>query len=114
MKQPPPPPPPLGGLTYWPTVVLSTAVLLAGSGSETPLDTVAELLRVPAAVGMITIVTVADEALVKVPRLQMTIPVPLHVPWLKVEEVNVTPPGKVSVTSTPVAVSGPLLVIVIA
>jgi hypothetical protein len=32
------------------------------------------------------------------------------VPWLGVEEMNVSPAGRTSVTLTPVAVPGPLLV----
>src|SRR5256885_2277675 len=44
------------------------------------------------------------------PRLQVTVAVPVHNPWLGVDEIKLTPGGKVSVTMTFVAGEGPLLV----
>src|SRR5215467_4736337 len=64
--------------------VLVLVVVLAGT--ETTIVTVAELL--PAA---------------RVPRLQVTVAVPVQVPCEAVEDTNVTPAGSVSVTVTPVA-----------
>ena len=51
--------------------------------------------------------TVMLPALARVPRLQVTVAVPLHPPEA---ETNDTPAGSVSVTTTLWAVSGPLLV----
>ena len=48
--------------------------------------------------------------MVRVPRVQITVSVPLQVPWVAVAETKVTPGGNVSVTRTPVATTmGPLL-----
>ena len=67
------------------------------AGTETTIETVAEL--VPAA---------------SVPRLQVTVAVPAHVPCDGVEDTNVTPAGSVSVTVTPVACVLPVCEAVIA
>src|SRR5262245_15635265 len=64
--------------------VLVLVVVLAGT--ETTIDTVAEVF--PAA---------------RVPRLQVTVAVPVHVPCDAVDETKVTPAGSVSVTVTLVA-----------
>src|SRR5262245_51047994 len=51
-----------------------------------------------------TIVTVADdEPAARVPRLQLTVAVPVQLPCEAVEDTNVTPAGSVSVTVTAVA-----------
>ena len=47
-----------------------------------------------------------------VPRLQVTLLVPVQAPWLGVAEPKVTPPGSVSVTATFAAAVGPLFVTV--
>ena len=95
------------------TVVPVEELLLVTSGSDTPLVTLAVLSRVPAAVGVMTIVIVALPPLLIVPRAHVTVLVPLQLPWLVEEETKVTPPGNVSVTTTPVAASGPLFVTMI-
>jgi len=74
--------------------------------------TVAVFAYEPEAVGVATTVTVALELLTMVPRLQMIGDVPAHVPWLGVDDTNVRPAAKVSVSVTPVAVEGPLFVTV--
>jgi hypothetical protein len=94
------------------TVVTAVTALLAVSRSVSFLVTLAVLLMVPATVGVTTIVTVALAPLARVPRVQVMVLVPLQLPWLADEETNVTPEGRVSVTATPVAVLGPLLVTV--
>ena len=67
------------------------------AGTETTIDTVAELA--PAA---------------RVPRLQLTVVVPVHDPCEAVEETNVVPAGSVSLTVTPVAAVFPVWEAVIA
>src|SRR5688572_11402724 len=62
--------------------------------------------------------TVALAPGARLPRLQVTVPPPsplaggVQVPWLGVADVNVTPAGRLSVTTTPAAVDGPALVTV--
>jgi hypothetical protein len=94
------------------TVVVVVQLLLPVFGSVTPLVTLAVLLSVPtaAAPGVTTMVTVALAPLAKVPIEQVIVAVPVQLPGLDVAETNVTFAGKVSVTVTPVAALGPLLV----
>jgi hypothetical protein len=94
------------------TVVDEVALLLPGTGSLVVLDTLAVLLNVPAAVGVTTIVTVALAPLATLPRLQVTVLVPLQPPWLGVADTNVVAAGNVSVTVTAEAEVGPPLVTV--
>jgi hypothetical protein len=47
-----------------------------------------------------------------VPRLQVIVVVPLHEPWLGVEETRVRPLAKVSVSTTPALTAGALFVTV--
>ena len=101
----------VGGTGF--TVVDAVLLLLPVLGSVTPLVTLAVLLMVPVTVGVTIIVTFAETPLPNVPRLQVTVLVPLQLPWLGVADTNVTPAGKVSVTVTPVALFGPLFVTVI-
>src|SRR5262245_21861615 len=61
------------------------------AGTETTIVTVAEVL--PAA---------------SVPRLHVTVAVPVQVPCVAVEDTNVAPPGSGSVTVTPVAAVFPV------
>src|SRR5215470_15907399 len=62
-----------------------------------------------------TIVTVADDVpAARVPRLQVTVAVPVQVPWEAVEDTNVVPAGSVSDTVTPVAAVLPVCEAVIA
>jgi hypothetical protein len=59
--------------------------------------------------GLVTIVTVAVAVGTKFPRLAVTVPeLLLTVPWVVVAELNVKPAGNMSVTTTFVAVEGPL------
>jgi hypothetical protein len=62
------------------TVVLAVALLLPGTESEVVVATLAVLFKVPLAVGLTTKVTVAFAPLLIVPRLQLTVVVPLQVP----------------------------------
>jgi hypothetical protein len=95
------------------TVVYTFPVLLlVVLGSHSVPDTVALLLSVPAAVGVIMMVTVAVPPFAIFPILQFTIVVPVHVPWLAVDETNVTPVGTVSVIVTLLTLLGPLFVTV--
>src|SRR5216684_1797309 len=93
-------------------VVVADAVLLAVFGSGSLPLTVAVLVMVPAvagAVALMVIVALAPEA--RLPTVQVTVPDAwVQVPWLEVAEPKVTPLGRVSVTVTPVAGLGPLLV----
>jgi hypothetical protein len=89
------------------------AVLLLELESVSFAVTLAELLIVPEVLGVTTIVTVAFAPSPMLPRLQVTVPPDsLHVPWLGMAEPKGTPVGSVSVSTTPVAVSGPMLVTV--
>jgi hypothetical protein len=90
------------------TAVVTLAELLAVLGSGSVAVTDAVLVMLPAATGLMMMVTVAVAALARVPRLQLTAAV--QVPWLGVAETNVTPVGTASVKVTPVAGDGPLLV----
>ena len=89
--------------------------MLVLTGSVDVAETVAELVRVPDAVAatvpVIVMVAVAPSA--RLPRFPVTVlPAPVAVPWLAVAETKVTLLGSVSVTVTPVASDGPLLVTV--
>jgi hypothetical protein len=91
------------------------ATLLPGLGSVSLADTLAELVKVPVVEvpTATTIVIVAWLPLAIVPRLQEIVPMPLQPPpWLTVAETKLTPGGRVSSTVTPVAVEGPLLMMV--
>src|SRR5437870_4535502 len=95
-------------------VVVADAVLLAVLGSVSFPLTVAVLVIDPAVAGAVTvmvIVALAPEA--RLPTVQVTVPdACVQVPWLEDAETKVTPLGRVSVTTTPVAGLGPLLVAV--
>jgi hypothetical protein len=95
------------------TVVEVVAELFAVTGSGVVEVTLAVFVSVPAAVGVTTMVMVAVAAFANVPRLQVTVVVPEHEPVDAVAETKVTPAGNPSVTATPWAASGPLLVTVI-
>ena len=89
--------------------VVTLAVLSADTGSVIELVAVAVFVIVPAVDGRTTMVMVAEPPLFITPKLQTTVADPEHVPWLGVAETRVTLDGSTSVTTTPVAVSGPLL-----
>ena len=96
------------------TWVDADAVLLEAFGSGSLPLMVAVLVMVPAVAGAVTlivIVALAPDA--SEPTAQVTVPEALvQVPWEELAEPKVTPAGRVSVTTTPVAGLGPLLVAV--
>jgi hypothetical protein len=100
-----------------PTFVIAVAVLLLRSGSVTPLVTSALFSIAPAVVVVTTRVIVALPPFVMVPRLHVKTPPEgaAQLPWLGVAGfgATVTLVGRVSVTVTSVAESGPLFVTVI-
>jgi hypothetical protein len=93
------------------TVVVAVALLLPDTGSLSVAETVAVLLKTPTAVGVTTIVTVALRPLPSRPMVHVTVPAAwTQLPRLEVAETYVTPGGRGSVSVTPVARDGPLLV----
>lgn len=92
------------------TVVSSVSELLPPAGSVSLPATEAVLFRFPVANGLTMMVTVAVLCLGRLPMLQMTVLVPLQLPWLGTAETKATVAGKLSVTTTPVAFEGPLLI----
>ena len=93
------------------TVVCAVAVRSAVSGSTTSDVMLAWLLSVPGPCGVTLIATVASASSAIVPRLQVTVPLDSMQgsPCDGVAKSNVTPPGSVSVSTTPVALCGPAL-----
>src|SRR5438445_6559547 len=85
------------------TVVLAVALLLPAAASHEEEATLAVLPTIPPTVGVTVRVTVAVARLARVPRLQVTVLVPLQVPWLGVAETKLTPLGSASVTDASVA-----------
>src|SRR6266550_6291135 len=100
------------------TVVVAVALLLSGFGSVWFPLTVAVLVSVPGVVVVTTIVMLALAPFARLPRLQVTVPSlgfvvdRLQLPWVEETELKWTVAGKGSVTVTPVASRGPLLVAV--
>jgi hypothetical protein len=92
------------------TVTLAMAVLFEGKGSASSAETLAVLVKLPAAMALATIESVALAPFAKLPKLQLTAVV--QVPWLGIAETTAKPAGSVSVKVIPVAVEGPLLVTV--
>lgn len=101
--------------TWRVTAVLVVLVLLPATGSVSLPVTVAVLEIgpvVPESTVTVT-VTVAVPPLTILPSVPVIVPAALvAVPWLDVAETKVTPAGKTSVTVTPVASLGPMLVTV--
>ncbi len=92
------------------TVVVALALLFAGVGSATPDETLALFVIEPALCGVTLIWTLALAPFATVPNEQVTVPDACeHEPWDGVAELNVTPPGSVSLRVTPVALEGPEL-----
>jgi hypothetical protein len=87
-------------------------VLFDGTGSNSLAVTVTVLVIDLAAVGVTATVTVRLAPLRSWPQLQMTVTVPVQLPWVVEADPKITLTGSVSVTRTPVAVNGPLLVTV--
>ncbi len=97
------------------TVVLWLAVLLAGTGSGVVDDAVAVSVISPSIVVVTMMATVTAAPLAIVPTGHDTTPAACEqLPWLGTAETNVTEPGSVSVTTTPVASDGPRFVTVTA
>jgi len=95
------------------TVVSSSAVLSARSGSGPDAVASARLVIVPTMVGVTTTSTVAFAPLPMSPSMQVTTPVlSAQLPWDGVADTKVTSAGRVSTSSTELAVSGPSLVTV--
>ena len=93
------------------TLVVAVAVLSVLVGSGSLALTVAVFVMLPCVTGTVTvIVKVALAPDASVPALQVTVPEALVQPLEA--ETNVTPAGRVSVTTTPVAGLGPLLLAV--
>ena len=97
--------------------MLAVDVLFSGAGSVAAEETVAVLEMIVPAVNPEPVWTtreiVAFPPFAIVPRLQVTVAVPLHDPAEGVAETNVTPAGSVSDTLTLVAALGPALFTVI-
>lgn len=86
------------------TVVITAGVMLLLSLGSVKLPvTLAVLLIVPATVGVTTIVTVTGDPVATVPKLQVTVPPNVQVPWVDVADTGVTPAGSGSNTVVPVA-----------
>jgi hypothetical protein len=84
--------------------------LFAGFGSELLLETVAVFVAGPTVWAFVTMVIVAVTPEAIVPSEQVTVVVPLQVPWLGVADTNVTLAGSTSTIVTPVAEFGPAFV----
>lgn len=90
------------------TVTVAVLVLFVMTGSTFALVTVAVFATGPVVGGRVTIrEIVAVPAFATVPSEQVTVVVPLQVPWLGVTETNVVPAGSTSVTTTFSAAFGP-------
>ena len=72
--------------------------------------TTAVFVIFPTTVGLTTIVMLIASPFAIVPSWQVIAFVPVHVPFVVATETNATSEGSESVTTTSVAVSGPLLV----
>src|ERR1700730_17424357 len=94
------------------TCVVADAVLFAVLGSGWEADTRAVFVIVLVCDGLVTLMLIVALApLARLPTVQVTVPAEfVQLPWLDVAETKVTPLGRVSVTVTPVAGLGPLLV----
>src|ERR1700682_2788020 len=90
------------------TVIVDVLLLLSPFGSTLLVKTLAVFDTGPGVEGSVTCrLMLADAALTIVPRLQVTVVVPLQLPWVGVAETKVTPAGRMSVTATLVADPGP-------
>ena len=95
------------------TFVGSAAVLLPGVESGSFPVTVALFVNVPVVVGVTEIFMPALEPLATPPRLHVNVGLENEqLPWLGAALLNVMLAGKLSVTVTPVAADGPLLLTV--
>src|SRR5882672_3960244 len=99
-------------VTFRFTWVVADAVLFAVLGSGWLAVTFAVFVIEPVRDGLVTwMEIVALAPLARLPTVQVTVPAEfVQVPWLEDAETKATPLGRVSVTTTPVAGLGPLLV----
>ena len=90
------------------TVVSAPAELLAAFGSKVSAARLAVFVIEPSLWGRTAISTVALAPLAIVARSQVTVPLDCEqLPCEGVADSNVTPAGRLSVSSTPVAADGP-------
>ena len=74
-------------------------MLLDKTGSFVDEVTLLVLVRVVGLAGAVTVIAIVIVVpLVIAPRVQLTVAVPEHEPWVVAEETNVVPAGMVSVT----------------
>ena len=93
------------------TVTTALAELFAGIGSPTGEVTFTRLVNLPSRIARVVIVAVIADALFIVPRLKVTTPLAkANDPCEVVAETNDNGPGRGSLSTTEVAVEGPLLV----
>ena len=92
------------------TCVMAVAELSLMSGSDSVALAEAVLLSCPVDWGTTRILSIAELPTPILPKSQVTIVVPEHVPCVALTETKVTPAGKASETITPVAGDGPLFV----
>src|SRR5260370_39369718 len=93
------------------TVIVAEAIALAGVELVSFSATLA-MFNVGLAAAAVTVAVRETEAVVpmaSVPKVQLTVVVPVQVPWLGVADTNLSPAGRTSVTVTPVELDGPLL-----
>src|SRR3954453_22308418 len=98
------------GATLGRAVPDTVASSFAGNESTSCPSTYTKLSNGPSMVARTTSVTVALAPPARDPISHTMIPVPEQLPWLGVTETSTAPCGSVSVTTTPVAGSGELLV----
>src|SRR2546422_11541254 len=89
------------------TVVVAEALLSEGLGSEVGLDADAVLMMVPVWVGVTTTSTEVWLPLERLPKLHVTVAVPVHVGDPGVTETSVVFAGNGSVSVTFAACCGP-------
>src|SRR5437773_11134923 len=97
------------GMSGGATVIVAVLESLEGLVSLFVLLTVAVLERMVTVEGSVTTMVIVAVALgASVPTAQVTVEVPLQLPWVDVAELSAVPAGRGSLTVTPMAVAGPL------
>jgi hypothetical protein len=90
-------------------LIATLLMLFAGFESPFESDTDAELMISPAFGGSVAATSiVADAPASSVPRAQVIVVMPLHVPFVVETELSVTPDGTESTTLTSVALALPM------
>src|SRR5260370_3097047 len=85
------------------TVIVAEAIALAGVELVSFSATLA-MFNVGLAAAAVTVAVRETEAVVpmaSIPKVQLTVVVPVQVPWLGVADTNLSPAGGASVTGTP-------------